>query len=86
MQPLRMRRDYGSAEDAFIVRKSVNPYLNTSPSKLRRDISKQKDSKKRRLMEEALVAWRTTVPGSFRKGCDVALELSRIARILMDRI
>jgi len=56
----------------------VNPYLNTPPTKLKRDIKKQKDPAKKKLMQTALNAWRTTVPGPFRK--TAALELTDLAR------
>jgi hypothetical protein len=64
----------------------VNPYLNTPPTKLKRDLAGEK-GKKRKQMEEALSAWRTTVPGPFRKGSDVesrkiAGELLKIAKEL----
>ena len=58
---------------------SVNKYLNTPPTKLKRDISKEKDPNRRRQMQEALDAWRTVVPGPFRKQ---ALELLDIAKLL----
>lgn len=46
---------------------TVNPFLNTPPTELRRDLETEKDSEKRRLMTEALNAWRVTVPGPFRQ-------------------
>ncbi len=74
LQPLRTRRDYGSSE------KGVNPYLNTPPTKLKRDIGKAKGNKKKQ-MQDALNAWRITVPGPFRK--TAALELLAIAKDIM---
>ncbi len=46
---------------------AANPYLNTAPTKLRRDLGNEKDLKKRKQMRDALNAWRTTVPGPFLK-------------------
>ena len=71
MQPLRSKPDYGE----------VNPYLNTPPTKLRRMIKREKDGRKKKQMERALWAWRTTVPGPFRG--KAARELVRVARILV---
>ena len=58
---------------------SVNPYLNTPPTKLKRDISNEKDPARRKKMQNALDAWRKVVPGPFRKQ---ALELLEIAKLL----
>lgn len=58
--PLRAQPDYGE-------KGSVNPYLNTAPTKLKRDLKNEKDPKKRKQMQTALNAWRTTVPGPFWK-------------------
>lgn len=73
-EPLRTRRDYGEKAAG------VNPYLNTPPTKLNRDLKKEKDPKKRKQMKDALNAWRTTVPGPFRKSAE---ELLKIAEELM---
>ena len=76
MQPLKMRRDYGEDEEEMeeivagllaVAKELVNPYLNTPPTKLKRDLKNQKSKKKRKKMEDALGAWRTVVPGPFRK-------------------
>ena len=61
----------------------VNPYLNTPPTKLKRDIQKEKDEQKKKLMTTALNAWRTVVPYPFRHG-SVAKELIKIAKLLID--
>ena len=63
----------------------MNPYLNTPPTKLKRDMEREKDPEKREQMKDALNAWRITVPGPFRKGdCTVsgstAKEILRVAR------
>jgi len=58
----------------------MNPYLNTPPTKLRRQIEQEKDPEKRKQMREALRAWRVTVPGPFRKA---ALELLVVAKELL---
>ena len=50
---------------------SVNPYLNTSPTKLKRDIENEDDRARKKLMKDALNAWKITVPGPFRKGNDM---------------
>ena len=63
----------------------VNPYLNTPPTKLRRDIKNQKDSAKKKLMQTALNAWRTTVPGPFRRKSMEAQELTKLAKIVLGR-
>ena len=73
-QPLRMRRDYGE--------RAVNPYLNTPPTKLKRDLKSEKDPEKRKLMQKALEAWRLTVPGPFWRTA-VVTELLHVARIMM---
>jgi hypothetical protein len=62
-----MRRDYGS----------VNPYLNTPPTKLPGMIRKEKDSTKKRQMQQALEAWKLTVPGPFR--INTALDVLKLA-------
>ena len=46
---------------------SVNPYLNTPPTKLKRMLPDAKGKKKKQI-QDALNAWRTTVPGPFRYG------------------
>lgn len=61
----------------------VNPYLNTPPTKLKRDVEKEDDPKKKKQMTDALNAWRITVPGPFRKGADmnnVEIEMMKLAR------
>ena len=58
---------------------NANPYLNTPPTELARKLKRQKDGRKRKLMQDALDAWRTTVPGPFRKQ---SMELLDIARSL----
>ena len=78
VQPLRMGPDYGEKKR---TQRAVNPYLNTPPTKLKRDLASEKDSKKRNQMQEALEAWRTTVPGPFWK-TQAAAELLKIARLL----
>jgi len=60
---------------------AVNPYLNTPPTKLRRDMEIEKDPEKRRQMRDALDAWRLTVPGPFRK---TAVELLSLAEEIME--
>lgn len=75
MKPLRTRRDYNEASE------SVNPYLNTPPTKLKRDLKNQKDKSKRKKMQKALNAWRLTVPGPWR--INAAKEMIRIAKILL---
>lgn len=64
----------------------MNPYLNTPPTKLRRDIENEDDPAKRKQMKDALNAWRLTVPGPFRRGKmnreSVARELLSIAKAL----
>jgi len=47
--------------------RTVNPYLNTPPTELARRVKTEKDSKKKKQMQEALGAWRYVVPGPFRK-------------------
>jgi len=61
---------------------AVNPYLNTSPTKLKRDIASESDPNKKRLMKEALSAWRATVPGPFWKSA--ADELRSVAGALRE--
>ena len=56
---------------------STNPYLNTPPTELARKLERQKDGRKRRLMQDALDAWRTTVPGPFRKQSEELLDIAR---------
>ena len=43
----------------------VNPYLNTAPTTLKKQIPKAKGKKKKKL-QEALDAWNTVVPYPFR--------------------
>lgn len=62
------------------VANDVNPYLNTPPTELNRDLKNEKDPAKRKEMQEALNAWRTTVPGPFLKSAE---ELVKIAKELM---
>jgi GNAT superfamily N-acetyltransferase len=63
----------GPKDTAMAVKRaSVNPYLNTPPTKLKRDLKTVKDPAKKKLMQTALNAWRTTVPGPFRKGETIA--------------
>ena len=70
-------QDYTDAELVDLAKKltkvaksilAANPYLNTPPTKLRKDLKSESDTSKRRQMTEALGAWRLTVPGPFRKG------------------
>ena len=56
---------------------SANPYLNTPPTKLNRELARQKDPRKRKLMQRALDAWRTVVPGPFRKEAWDILDIVR---------
>lgn len=65
------------------MRKAANPYLNTPPTKLRRDIKTEKDPKKKKQMQTALNAWRTTVPGPFWRS-KAALELTHLAKIIAE--
>lgn len=78
-KPLRSRRDYGEKghrpqdytdeeilELSKRIAEAVNPYLNTPPTKLKRDLKNVKNSKKRKKMTDALNAWRITTPGPFR--------------------
>ena len=74
---MKSRRTINSEEWA------VNPYLNTPPTKLRRNIEKEKNPKKKKKMTEALNAWRITTPGPFSlKG--VVKELVAISRLLSE--
>ena len=79
LEPLRMIPDYGEEgrwpqdfTDVELehlskrIAEAVNPYLNTPPTKLKRDIKKEKNKSKRKKMQDALNAWRITVPGPFR--------------------
>ena len=81
-QPLRMRPDYGERAG------EVNPYLNTPPTELKRDMAKEKDPEKRSQMQDALDAWRLTVPGPFSRASSrsvrtlLARELLRVARLV----
>jgi hypothetical protein len=52
---------------------SVNPYLNTPPTELARKVEGEKDPAKKKKMQEALSAWRTTVPGPFRNSAEGVL-------------
>ena len=68
----------------------VNPYLNTPPTKLKRDLAGESDGNKKKLMKDALSAWRSVVPGPFRKGSDmnrqiIARRLLKMAEELTDR-
>lgn len=59
----------------------VNPYLNTPPTKLKRDLKNVKDEKKRKQMRDALNAWRITQPGPFRKtSMETARQLTKLAK------
>ena len=73
--PLRSRRDYGEDSSdvlgiakrlSLIAEELANPYLNVSPTELERSIKEERDPGKRRKMQDALNAWRLTVPGPFR--------------------
>lgn len=77
--PLRSKRDYGEKghrpqdyteneieEMSKRIAVAVNPYLNTPPTKLKRDLKNVKDPKKKKKMKDALNAWRITTPGPFR--------------------
>jgi hypothetical protein len=77
-QPLRDGPDYGEkghrpqdfTEDELVdlarqLAAAVNPYLNTPPTELRRDLESEKDPAKRKKMQDALNAWRLTTPGPF---------------------
>lgn len=91
--PLRRQPDYGKnghhpqdytekelvEELMRVAKKVVNPYLNTPPTELRRNLDTEDDSKKRKQMTEALNAWRVTVPGPFWRS-QAAKELSPIAK------
>jgi len=88
-QPLRDGPDYGQRPEVIEERQewqagqhAVNPYLNTPPTKLKRDILKETDPAKKRLMQEALSAWRITVPGPFWRTA-TAKVLLRLARKLL---
>jgi len=64
------------------VKLSANPYLNTPPTELNRKIKTEKDESKRRQMQTALNAWRTVVPGPFRKtGAEDMKEASDILKL-----
>jgi hypothetical protein len=63
--------------------RKANQFLNTPPTKLRRDLEKVKDPKKKKEMRDALNAWRTVVPGPFRK--TAALELTALAKACIER-
>jgi len=80
-QPLRMRRDYGGnlAEGAA---GDVNPYLNTPPTELKRMIEKERNFGKKKRMQEALMAWRLTVPGPFWGEQNRSYELRELAERL----
>ena len=52
-------------ELATRVAAAVNPYLNTPPTKLKRDLETEKDPATRKKMTDALNAWRLTTPGPF---------------------
>lgn len=56
---------------------SDNPYLNVAPTELKREIGKQKDPRKKKLMQRAIDAWRTVVPSPFRKQADDILKIVR---------
>jgi hypothetical protein len=82
-------QDYTEAELIEMARKLtkeaaelVNPYLNTPPTKLRRDLESEKDDKKRKQMKDALNAWRITVPGPFWR-TQAARELLAMAKAVL---
>lgn len=54
-------------------RSAGNPYLNTSPTEIRRRLEKEEDPVKRRLMFRALEAWRLT------QGNPLAKSAARVA-------
>jgi len=56
----------------------VNPYLNTPPTKLPGMIRKEKNPTKKRQMQQALEAWKLTVPWPFR--VSVAMDVLKLAR------
>ncbi len=62
MQPLRDMPDYGEKK---VVSDSVNEYLNTPPTELKRMIEKERNLSKKKKMQEALLAWRLTSPNKF---------------------
>lgn len=49
------------------MKNKVNPYLNTPPTELKRMLELEPEGANRSLMKEALMAWRLTMPGPFRK-------------------
>jgi len=57
--------------DVITVWGSANPYLNTSPTELKRMIEREDNPARKRDMKDALSAWRLTVPGPFRRGSSV---------------
>jgi hypothetical protein len=65
-----------------------NEYLNTPPTKLRRDLKKTKSKAKKKEMKDALNAWRTVVPGPFRKSSESSVddvkELLKIAKYILE--
>ena len=82
-------QDYTDAELIEMAKKLtkeasalVNPYLNTPPTKLSRDLKSEKDPKKRKQMSEALKAWRITVPGPFWR-TQAARKMLMIAKHLL---
>jgi len=82
-------QDYSDADLLDLARKLareaanlVNPYLNTPPTKLKRDLESESDPKKKRQMQQALGAWRTTTPGPFWK-TQTAKRLVKIAKCLL---
>ena len=95
MQPLRNQPDYGEkghrpqdfTEDELLemakkMAALVNPYLNTPPTKLRRQLETEKDPSKRKQMTDALNAWRVTTPGPFWR-TQAAATMVRIAKLLV---
>jgi len=74
---LRTQPDYGERE-------TPNPYLNTSPTELRRMVEGEKDARRKRQMLEALAAWRLVVPGPFRGRLSVARKLLAVAWELLE--
>lgn len=57
---------------------TVNPYLNTPPTKLKRMIPKAK-GKDRELMKKALWAWRTTIGNPLARDASYRVAVQYIA-------
>ena len=73
--PLRTRRDYGSGQGA------VNPYLNTPPTVLKKKLKTVKDEKQRKLIRDALNAYRTTYGNPL-----LSKEIKKIIVLLRDSV